>query len=168
MDGPSRRSVSTSRRSLSRNRLDEKRPPEKQGSSDSYVHSLEEPGSSGAMPSTSDQTQASASQILRGSLMFSYRQPFSARHQQQVAEIQIVPLTTETRSDSPSRNTVNRWQYAPQFPSCRNNRITRRFKCRSSEPSICTNSAESRESRIISATTSCRALLGTSTDTQSG
>ncbi|KAH8661620.1 sterol 3-beta-glucosyltransferase [Tricladium varicosporioides] len=70
MDG-GRRSMSASRRSLSRNRLDDrKRQSDKQGSSDSYVHSLEEPGSSGALPSASDETQASASQILRGSDVF--------------------------------------------------------------------------------------------------
>ncbi|CAG8961343.1 hypothetical protein HYFRA_00013804 [Hymenoscyphus fraxineus] len=65
-----RRSLSTSRRSLSRNRLGERRASEKQGSSDSFVHSLEDRGSSAAIHSTSDETQASASQILRGSDVF--------------------------------------------------------------------------------------------------
>lgn len=62
-------SIST-RRSLSTNRLDQEKRTSKQGSSDSYVHSLEEPGSSEALPSASDETQASASQILRGSDVF--------------------------------------------------------------------------------------------------
>ncbi|KAB8293431.1 hypothetical protein EYC80_007746 [Monilinia laxa] len=53
------------RRSLSVNRLGREKPISKQGSSDSYVHSLEEPGSSEAIPSASDEPQASASQILR-------------------------------------------------------------------------------------------------------
>jgi sterol 3beta-glucosyltransferase len=70
MDSGGRRSMSASRRSLSRNRLDEKNPSEKQGSSDSYVHSLEDHGSSAVLPSGSDDTQASASQILRGSDVF--------------------------------------------------------------------------------------------------
>lgn len=70
MNEPSMRSVSASRRSFSRNRLGERRISEKQGSSDSYVHSMEEPGSSGAFPSASEETQASASQILRGSDVF--------------------------------------------------------------------------------------------------
>ncbi|RFU27887.1 hypothetical protein B7463_g8437, partial [Scytalidium lignicola] len=69
MDG-GRRSLSASARSISRNRLGDRRVSEKQGSSDSYVHSLEEPESSGALPSASDGTQASASQILRGSDVF--------------------------------------------------------------------------------------------------
>ncbi|KAL3426134.1 udp-glucose:sterol glycosyltransferase [Phlyctema vagabunda] len=70
MNETSTRSISTSRRSMSRNRLGERRVSEKQGSSDSYVHSMEEPGSSGVFPSESDETQASASQILRGSDVF--------------------------------------------------------------------------------------------------
>ncbi|KAI9641319.1 Sterol 3-beta-glucosyltransferase [Ciborinia camelliae] len=66
---PSANSAST-RRSLSANRLNQEKRTSKQGSSDSYVHSLEEPGSSEAAPSASDETQASASQILRGSDVF--------------------------------------------------------------------------------------------------
>jgi len=66
MDGPAR-SHSSSRRSFSRNRREEKRASEKQDSSDSYVHSLEDPGSSAVAQSASDETQGSASQILRGS-----------------------------------------------------------------------------------------------------
>jgi sterol 3beta-glucosyltransferase len=96
MDGAGRRSVSTSRRSLSRNRLEEKRPSEKQGSSDSYVHSLEEPGSSGAFPSASDETQASASQILRGSDVFLsptiQRSTFASRHRDQDLLVNNEPL----------------------------------------------------------------------------
>ncbi|RAL60669.1 hypothetical protein DID88_009987 [Monilinia fructigena] len=58
------------RRSLSVNRLGREKRVSKQGSSDSYVHSLEEPGSSEAILSASDEPQASASQILRGSDVF--------------------------------------------------------------------------------------------------
>ena len=107
MDGAGgRRSVSTSRRSLSRNRLQEKRPSEKQGSSDSYVHSLEDPGSSGAFPSASDETQASASQILRGSDVFLsptiLRSSSASRHRDQDAIVNTEPL-----SYSPSPAAVN-------------------------------------------------------------
>lgn len=72
LDGAGRRSMSASRRSLSRNRLGERRVSEKQDSSDSYVHSIEEPSSSAVLMSASDETQASASasQILRGSDVF--------------------------------------------------------------------------------------------------
>lgn len=66
MDGPTR-SNSSSRRSFSRNRQEEKRTSEKQDSSDSYVHSLEDPASSAIAQSASDETQGSTSQILRGS-----------------------------------------------------------------------------------------------------
>jgi sterol 3beta-glucosyltransferase len=66
MDGPARSSSQT-RRSFSRNRREEKRASEKQDSSDSYVHSMEEPGSSAIVQSASEETQGSASQILRGS-----------------------------------------------------------------------------------------------------
>lgn len=62
-------SIST-RRSLSTNRYDQGKRASKEGSSDSYVHSLEEPGSSEAVPSASGETQASASQILRDSDVF--------------------------------------------------------------------------------------------------
>lgn len=58
-------SPSDNRRSFSRNRRSDKKNSEKQDSSDSYVHSLEE--SSGAAQSASEETQGSASQILRGS-----------------------------------------------------------------------------------------------------
>jgi len=64
-------SASASRRSSSRPRLTERKFSEKQqGSSDSYVHSLEDPASSGILPSASDDTHPSASQILRGSDVF--------------------------------------------------------------------------------------------------
>ncbi|QSZ28778.1 hypothetical protein DSL72_003283 [Monilinia vaccinii-corymbosi] len=61
---------STSAESINTNRLDREKRSSKQGSSDSYVHSLEAPGSSEAVPSASDEPQASASQILRGSDVF--------------------------------------------------------------------------------------------------
>jgi sterol 3beta-glucosyltransferase len=98
-----RRSMSASRRSLSRNRLEEQpRRSEKQGSSDSYVHSLEEPGSSGALPSASDDTQASASQILRGSDVF--LSPTIQRASSTSRRRDQDPIfTNDSRSDSPSR-----------------------------------------------------------------
>lgn len=104
MDGTGRRSLSASRRSLSRNRLEEEpRQSDKQGSSDSYVHSLEEPSS--AIPSASDETQASASQILRGSDVFLsptiQRASSASRRRDQDAS------TSDSRSDSPARNTAN-------------------------------------------------------------
>lgn len=117
MDGAGPRSASTSRRSSSRNRLEEeKRPSEKQGSSDSYVHSLEEPGSSGALPSASDETQASASQILRGSDVFlspTIRRSASASR---CRDRDLVD-NNESRTDSPSRNTVNLGNILPRTTS---------------------------------------------------
>lgn len=67
-----RRSFSASRRSLSRNRLGEKIPAQKQGSSDSYVQSLEDPSqaSMSAVLAASGSDDPSASQILRGSDVF--------------------------------------------------------------------------------------------------
>lgn len=110
-----RRSLSASRRSLSRNRLEEEpRRSEKQGSSDSFVHSLEEPGSSGALPSASDETQASASQILRGSDVFLsptiQRASSASRSRDQEGA-----LTSDSRSDSPSRNTTNISRKSPRL-----------------------------------------------------
>ncbi len=106
MDDTGRRSLSASR-SLSRNRLDEEpRPSEKQGSSDSYVHSLEEPGSSGALPSASDETQASASQILRGSDVFLSPTIQRTSSASKVREPDSL-MSNDSRSDSPSRDTVN-------------------------------------------------------------
>jgi sterol 3beta-glucosyltransferase len=101
-DGAGRRSVSTSRRSLSRNRLGDRRHSGKQGSSDSYVHSLEEPGSSGALPSASEETQASASQILRGSDVFlspTIQRSASASRRRSQA------VNNEALADSPTRIT---------------------------------------------------------------
>ncbi|PVH87910.1 glycosyltransferase family 1 protein [Cadophora sp. DSE1049] len=106
MDGAAgRRSVSASRRSLSRNRLPERRASEKQGSSDSFVHSLEEPGSSGALPSASDDTQASASQILRGSDVF--LSPTIQRSASASRRRDPDSHNDDSRSDSPSRVTPN-------------------------------------------------------------
>ena len=66
LDGNGRNgSPSSDRRSFSRNRVPEKRNSEKQDSSDSYVHSMEE--SSAAAQSASEDATGSASQILRGS-----------------------------------------------------------------------------------------------------
>lgn len=98
-----RRSTSTSRRSLSRDRTGaEPRQFEQHSSSDSYVHSLEEPGSSGILPPMSDDTQASASQILRGSDVFLsptiQRASSAARHRDPDSA-----LSDESRSASPSR-----------------------------------------------------------------
>lgn len=73
IDGVTRSSsVSQSKRSFSGNRLQKRRASDKQDSSDSYVHSLEDPGSSAVAQSASDETQGSASQILhRSDVMFS-------------------------------------------------------------------------------------------------
>ncbi|KAK0713467.1 glycosyltransferase family 1 protein [Lasiosphaeria miniovina] len=71
-DSP-RRSFSDSRRSQSRNRLGDSRVrPEKQGSSDSYVQSLEDPSqaSLSALIVSGSSEDQSASQILRGSDVF--------------------------------------------------------------------------------------------------
>ncbi len=65
------RSASTSRMSLSRNRREDKSPSSKpQGSSDSYVHSLEPGTESSALNESSAGTQASGSQILNRSDVF--------------------------------------------------------------------------------------------------
>lgn len=68
MDGTSS-SASQSCRSLSRTRKPEQKQASEKMSMDSYVHSVEE--SSAAVASTSDETQESASQILRESDAFS-------------------------------------------------------------------------------------------------
>jgi len=107
-DGSARRSMSASRRSLSRHRLGERRASEKQGSSDSYVHSLEEPGSSGALPSASEETQASASQILRGSDVFlspTIQRSASASRRREQAVNKDSP--TDSPTQNASRNTIN-------------------------------------------------------------
>jgi sterol 3beta-glucosyltransferase len=71
MDRVERRSASADRLSSSQHQIrEEKRSAEKQDSPDSYVHSIGELGSSSALPSASDETQASASQILKGSDVF--------------------------------------------------------------------------------------------------
>ncbi|KAL8810162.1 MAG: hypothetical protein Q9200_002792 [Gallowayella weberi] len=80
-----RRSVSTSRRSSTRNRAVAKSPSPKetvdaQGSSDSYVHSLEPGTESSALNFSSNETLASASQILDRSDVF--QSPTIQRHQQ--------------------------------------------------------------------------------------
>ena len=65
------RSVSTSRMSLHRKRVDEKSASsKKQGSSDSYVHSFDPGVESSALNNSSNDTQASGSQILDRSDVF--------------------------------------------------------------------------------------------------
>ena len=65
------RSASTSRMSFSRNRREDKSPSSKpQGSSDSYVHSMEPGTESSALNESSNGTQASGSQILNRSDVF--------------------------------------------------------------------------------------------------
>lgn len=105
MDGTGSRSVSASRRSFSRNRLiDHKRTPEKQeASSDSYVQSVEE--SSLALASASDDTQASASQILRGSDVFLSPTIQRSKSAQKLRDQETV--LGDSRSGSPSRNPRN-------------------------------------------------------------
>ena len=111
-DGPARRSFSAGRRSPSRQSRD-RRPSEKQGSSDSFVHSMEEPGSSAALASGSEETHPSASQILRGSDVFLsptiQRTNSTSKHRDRDV------LTTEPRTESPSRNTIHRGS-TPQPP----------------------------------------------------
>jgi sterol 3beta-glucosyltransferase len=72
MDGVRRRSASIGRRRSSSQHQpqDDKKSAEKQDSPDSYVHSVGDPSSSSALPSASEETQASASQILKGSDVF--------------------------------------------------------------------------------------------------
>lgn len=65
-----RRSASTSRMSLSRRRFEDKASSKLQGSSDSYVHSLEQEPDSSAPNNSSNDTQASGSQILNRSDVF--------------------------------------------------------------------------------------------------
>ncbi|TVY40968.1 Sterol 3-beta-glucosyltransferase [Lachnellula subtilissima] len=121
-DGAGRRSISASRRSLSTNRLGDRRHSEKQGSSDSYVHSLEEPGSSGALPSASEETQASASQILRGSEVFLsptiQRSASASRRQTQAA------ANNETLADSPTRLPSHKINNLPNLPPPRHANTT--------------------------------------------
>jgi sterol 3beta-glucosyltransferase len=106
IDGPARSSSQT-RRSFSRNRREEKRTSEKQGSSDSYVHSMEEPGSSALVQSGSDETQGSASQILRGSeVLFSPTIQRSASASR--ARDAERPAAARTSSGSPMRDAMKR------------------------------------------------------------
>ncbi|KAF7934049.1 uncharacterized protein EAE97_008409 [Botrytis byssoidea] len=118
----SRRSTSansiSTRRSLSTNRLSREKGTSKEGSSDSYVHSLDEPGSYEALPSTGDENQASASQILRGSDVFLsptiQRSPSSRRgnNKDDFQSPESRPLTSPRRSAdvSPTRT------YRPEKP----------------------------------------------------
>ncbi|KAI9049401.1 hypothetical protein LZ554_006435 [Drepanopeziza brunnea f. sp. 'monogermtubi'] len=110
MDGAIR-SVSANRRSSSRPGLDERRHTEKPSSSDSFVHSLEEPGSPAAVLSTSDDTQASASQILRGSDVF--LSPTIRRSASATCRRDPDSNNDDSRSDSPSRVTANTAMKAP-------------------------------------------------------
>jgi sterol 3beta-glucosyltransferase len=113
------RSGSQTRRSFSRNRREEKRTSEKQGSSDSYVHSMEEPGSSAIVQSASEDTQESASQILRGSeVMFSptIQRSASASRAREAGR----PPPTRTDSRSPMRGTSKR-EKSPLKPPPRTN-----------------------------------------------
>lgn len=98
LDG-GRRSASASRRSLSRNRLGDQRISEKQDSSDSYVHSVEEPESSAVVLSASEETQASASQILRGSDVF-----LSPTIQRSSSASRAQKKNEDLRTDRPSRS----------------------------------------------------------------
>lgn len=119
-----RRSMSASRRSTSRNRLgDDQRQSIKQGSSDSYVHSLEDPASSAALQSNSDDTQASASQILRGSDVF-----FSPTIQRTGSDSRRRATGHNTpgeRVQSPSRNPVN--SAGPDHPTIKHAATTGSF-----------------------------------------
>lgn len=65
-----RRSISTSRMSSTQQRFEDKASSKLQGSSDSFVHSLEQGPESSAPNNSSNDTQASASQILNRSDVF--------------------------------------------------------------------------------------------------
>ncbi|KAH0558394.1 hypothetical protein GP486_004947 [Trichoglossum hirsutum] len=95
-----RRSGSNSRKSRSRDRLGGSSPltSKPQGSSDSFVHSLDpEPGSAGAIHS-GDGTQASASQILNRSDVF--QSPTIQRLQMSESGIRQDPDSQKARSHS--------------------------------------------------------------------
>ncbi|KAK0724903.1 glycosyltransferase family 1 protein [Lasiosphaeris hirsuta] len=95
-----RRSFSGSRRSLSRHRLGNSRTrpePEPQGSSDSYVQSLEDPSqaSISALVASGSSDEPSASQILRGSDVFhspTIRRSASASRAQEVDGASAPPV----------------------------------------------------------------------------
>jgi sterol 3beta-glucosyltransferase len=109
LDGPGLEST-TSNRSFSRSRLSEKKNSEKQDSSDSFVHSLEDPESSAHVASASEDTQGSASQILRGSEVFfqpTIQRSASAsrqRDQTPLANTQILSPTPVRMSQPKPRN----------------------------------------------------------------
>ncbi|KAI4260866.1 MAG: hypothetical protein LQ352_000021 [Teloschistes flavicans] len=87
------RSASTSRMSSTRNHKEEYSPclKEARGSSDSYVHSLEQGTESSAFNTSSNGTQASASQILDRSDVF--QSPTIQRHQHLSAKGEETPQT---------------------------------------------------------------------------
>ncbi|KAI9877309.1 MAG: Sterol 3-beta-glucosyltransferase [Pleopsidium flavum] len=109
-----RRSASTSRMSLNGDRQDNKSPSSKlQGSSDSYVHSLEQGTESSAPIHSSNDTRASASQILNRSDVFQLptiqrlqRFPSGTsddirRHSEDTAR--TAPMNADVRIHPPSR-----------------------------------------------------------------
>ena len=161
MDG-GRRSMSASRRSSSRNRLADQGHQRslKQGSSDSFVHSLEDPGSAAAFPSASDETHASASQILRGSDVF--LSPTIRRTSSASRTRDPDPLAAEYRTHTPSRNTVNIGSMQPTPQIIADKGLCARFKYWPGRSfCLCANSDEYCQSGSLPFTTSggiCRYL----------
>lgn len=106
MDGVRRRSASFGkRRSSSQPQERADKSPEKDGSPDSYVHSVGDPSSSSALPSASDDTHASASQILRGSDVFktpTIHRPTSPRpkHHENHRSTEPTPASSSPHMDS--------------------------------------------------------------------
>ena len=102
LEGRGRRSASTSRMSLRRKPVREKSPSSKpQGSSDSYVHSLEQ-GTESSMPNnSSDDTQASASQILNRSDVFHSPTIYHLRESPERIKVQNERQSTESVTTDP-------------------------------------------------------------------
>lgn len=92
-----RRSASTSRMSLNRKRYEDKSSSKLQGSSDSYVHSLEPGTESSALNNSSGDTQASGSQILNRSDVF---------HSPTIQNHNIIsnPIANQKQSEDTARN----------------------------------------------------------------
>ncbi|OBT79468.1 hypothetical protein VF21_02015 [Pseudogymnoascus sp. 05NY08] len=112
LDGQGRNgSPSNDRRSFSRNRLPEKKNSEKQDSSDSYVHSMEE--SSAAAQSASEDVEGSASQILRGSEGFfqpTIHRSASASRRRDDAQLPASPLLPHAPTAPPHAATMDAYE----------------------------------------------------------
>lgn len=110
-----RRSFSSSRRSLSKNRLaDSRAHADKQGSSDSYVQSLEDPSqaSLSALVASGSSEDQSASQILRGSDVF-----HSPTIRRSASASRARDSTTRQRPSVERHSTVGTGKLSPRHPS---------------------------------------------------